>query len=871
MTSTTTLPSPNRTDSWPAYRSQVTHPATMYKPADLMLARENLSRFPWAGRVVEALRRQVALTLAAPDETAAGDGDAFAAYAERMISATTPGGAGFTNCAACGANAIHGAYHWRPDDPDRLTCTTCGGVYPDARYPEDVVFRAERHGNGQVISYHGGYHFDFRGFALYSSWSAQIRARKVAYMAGQAQALATLYALTGDSRSAAAARAILLRFAAVYPGYLVHSSYGEWIDLPPRLVAARINDLPEDEWTIPPNRPDRKLHSGYWNSGRATGSGMEGTFVRQVAIAYDLLHDALSDDERLLVERDLLLESTVLLLADPARNNKSVANLTAAGLVGMAVGDPGLVRAGAGGFWHFVRNWFLPDGTTSESPAYGLMTLNGLWSFGEALHGYSDPAGYAGDDRLEGVDVYADPAYRAVFRALYDTLLPDLRYPAFADSYVTTTLGTRYAELMATRYDEPAYQALLTEVAGGDPDASGGEFALFHRRPARPRAGAAEREGGRVAFQSRWFPALHMAYLRAGRDGRGATAILSTSHWGGHHHRDSLNLILYQQGHEVLTDLGYLWDRPDKDMTVRTPAHNLVVVDAAEQRTAERGGHLHLFEAVPGLAVAVCSSAAYAQATCYRRTCLLVDLGAAGGAGGAGAADVTGSYLVDVFWVSGGQTHDYLFHGPVPGYTAGGIALARPSGAAEGADGQAGAAAAAPYGIARVQTGTSPTPWRLTWHLDPATRFTAWALPHGPDAGGAAGETVIVGDGWGERGWGHFNSPDKKVDVPYVVRRRAVGSGARLTSAFVSVFEISAGPPLVRSVRRLPVTESDVEAAPEEAVALEVESAAGTQAFLLALSPGRRSARTTRGALESDGTVTVAGIPGSAIYRAGGR
>ena len=193
------------------------------------------------------------------------------------------------------------------------------------------------------------------------------------------------------------------------------------------------------------------------------------------------------------------------------------------------------------------------------------------------------------------MDVYGDPAYRAVFRALYETLLPSLRYPAFADSYVTTTLDAPYAELMVARYGRPEYRALLAERCGGSFADAGDAYALFNRDP-----GLALQPGDRVAFGDVFFPALRLGYLRAGEDGRAATAILSASHWGVHHHRDSLNLTFFQRGHEVLTDLGYLWDRPDKDMTVRTPAHNLVVVDEAEQRTTGRGGRLHHFDATAG-------------------------------------------------------------------------------------------------------------------------------------------------------------------------------------------------------------------------------------------------------------------------------
>ena len=800
-------PEGDRYAAWKKYRDQVVHPVIV-KPADLGHARANLAQHAWAKKVLEDMRAEVAHTLAqGPD------------HVERMIPATTPGGSHFTNCPVCEGNAIHGAYHWDPKDPERLVCTTCGTVYPNDQYPEDVAFRADRHGGGQVITFYGGYSFDFRGFHLRSSWTANIRARKVSHMASQADTLGTVYALTGERRYADKTREVLLRFAEVYPNYLVHSSYGEWIDLPPHIAAKRINDLPEDEWTIPPNRPDRKLHSGYWNSGRATGSGMEGTFIRSVASAYDLIHDVLTDDEREKIARDLLIEGTVLLLADPDLNNKSVSNLTAAGLVGMAVGDPVLVRAGAKGFWHFAKSWFLADGTTSESPAYGLMTLNGMWSFGEALHGYSDPKGYRGKDRMTEFDLYADGNYRSVFRAFYDTLYPNLKYPASADSYVPTGLGAQYAELMVTRYNLPEYRALLKEVLKGPVAETGGEYALFHRDP--DFQVSAE---DRVTFADAFFPALRMGYLRMGKDGREGTAILDASHWGVHHHQDSLNLTLFQHGHEVLTDLGYLWDRPDKHMTVRTEAHNLVVVDESEQRTRERKGSLHLFDATPRVKVVDCSSEAYAQCPFYRRMCVWVDHG------------TEGSYLVDVFGVAGGKTHDYLFHGPIPGFEAGGIALSP-------ADGPT------PYGIKNVQKGDASGPWRLTWRMDEAVGFTAWALP-------GEGEQVIVGDGWGERGWGHFNTPDKKVDIPYVIRRRVGQEG----SAFLSVFEVSRGAPLVTGVRRLTVT--------EEVVALEVQTRLGTDVLVAALSSKRRRVETSHGALETDGLLTVASP--RFLYLAGG-
>ena len=772
-------------------------PKTVYRTEALLHAQENLKCYDWARQVLDNMRSSTQLVM-----------DRGMDYVVQMIPETTPGGLGFTNCASCEGNAIHGAYDWDAANPESMTCTTCGLVYPNEKYPEDVAFVASKHGNGQTITFHSGYAFEFHGFHLRSSWSAQIRAQKVSYMSSQALSLAKVFALTGERAYGEKACAILKRFAQVYPGYLVHSSYGEWIDLPPRQVAECINNLPEDEWTMPPNKPDRKLHSGYWNSGRATGFGMEGTFVRQMTVAYDLVYELLTEAERANIKRDLLLESTVLLLADPALNNKSVSNLTAAGLVGMAVGDPVLVRAGIKGFRHFIDNWFLADGTTSESPAYGMMTLSGLRDFGEALHGYTDPADYRAADRLADFDVYGDAKCQAVFRSLYDTLFPNLKYPAWADSYVTTSPGLDYVELMAARYQLPEYRALLGELLEGPPAQTGGETALWIRDP-----DFAVKKTDHIVFDDVFFPALRMGFLRLGKDGRRGTAILDASHWGVHHHRDSLNVTLFDEGHEVLTDLGYLWDRPDKDMTVRTAAHNLVVVDESEQRTKERLGSLHLFDTTSRIKVVSCSSQAYAQCDTYQRTCLWVDHGDAGG------------YLVDVFDVSGGSVHDALFHGPTPDVQIDGIGL---SGQGPG-----------PYDLCDVKVGTSSTPWCVRWHMDEAVTFRAWILP-------SAGETVLIGKGWGERGWGHFNTPDKRVPVPYLIRRR---QAANLKSTFVSLFEVGRGTMLVSQVAPL-----------VGGTGVVVTTSQGVDVIAF----GPVSSQTPLGVLTSDGAATV--VSGAFLY-----
>ena len=151
--------------------------------------------------------------------------------------------------------------------------------------------------------------------------------------------------------------------------------------------------------------------------------------------------------------------------------SKSVGNRTAAALVGLCVGHPGLVRFGWEGFEQTVADWFLPDGTTSESPAYATMTLGNIWDLPQALRGYSEPADYrdASGRRRTAVDLYHGTAYGRVWENMFRGLQGDLSYPCYADSYRHSQLGGNFVELMVANYPErPEYLALLRENFGAD-------------------------------------------------------------------------------------------------------------------------------------------------------------------------------------------------------------------------------------------------------------------------------------------------------------------------------------------------------------------------------------------------------------------
>jgi hypothetical protein len=801
---------------WERYRSTVAHPATTLKAEHFRRARENATRHAWAKEAVKSLEARAQVALKWDDD-----------YLTHMIPAMTPGTGHFTMCPNCEHAPVHGSWRWTPDKPDEIQCNGCKMVFPNEKFPEDLALRS-RFDPNQTFSYYGGKSWHFYGFHTRPSFTGYIRAAKVNYAASAVYNLAMAYAATQKPEYAQQARRILLRFAEVYPRYLIHSGYGEYADMDPHVAAKSMKPLPEDELTPPPNKPDRLLHplsNPFWMAGRATYSGQEGHFLREMAVAYDLTCTAkdaagkavYSDEARLKIERDLLLEGTLLAVADPGINNKSGSNRQATAIVGMAVGHPELVRFGMDGFWRVVNEWFLPDGATSESPAYASMMLGGVYELGEALHGYSSPSPQPSPARGEGVeDVYSDARYKQIWMVMAQSLLPTLRYPAIADSYHSSSLSTTFLELMASRYDEPQYRSLLKAMTGDDLSKTDRVYALFHRDPDLPK-----RDFPPLEFKSQLFPVWRIAFLRTGERGMDATALLSASHWGNHHHYDSLNLTYHRWGEELLGDLGYLWDNPMAMMTRRTLAHNLVVVDEKDQRTTERDGAFRFFKVGEHTQAAEAESQAYPQCSLYRRTVAVV------------SHDARRHYLVDIFRVKGGSTHDYLFHGPNNDFILSGVILTLNEGKGKNLP---------VYDLKDVRSGVAAETWQATWKIADGKTLVAWMLPQ-------SNETLLWGKGWGQKG-GARVTPDESITLPYLIRRT---TGENKLSVFASVFVGEESEPFVRSVKRIPLNVEGV-------ALLRVETAESVDYVLSTLNDSAVTATVDGHRIELNGTLAVVSV-----------
>lgn len=800
-------------ERWAQWRGEVERPASLYKRAFMENAKSNFSQNAYTYQALSTLLNNVTLVMSYTPEQIA-----------HMIPEITPTTTNWTPSPVSDRGFPHGDWQWSPYAPDVIIEQATGRQFPNDDFPEDIVVVATSKGKEQRLTFHRSKDWTFNGFPLATSFTGHIRARKVNYMAARVQDLGLLYAITGDIAYAKQAKAILTRFAEVYPYYLVHSGYHEFADIDALVAAENIMALPVDELVVPPNRPNRQLHAGYWMAGRATGSGGEGTFLLPVTVAYDLVADALDEynrplftpQERIAIERDLLLEGTKLLLADDVINNKTISARTAVAAIGATVGDPELVRWGLDGLQRTLDEWFLSDGATSESPAYGLMVLNSFWQLGEILYGYSDPPGYsdAYGVRYDNLDIYRDAKYQAVWECMYASLLPSLSYPPIADSYTTSTLSEIMTLLMGTRFEVPEFRALLRTRMSS-------LFLLMMYRDASLDIGAAPP----LSFPDVVFPDWRLAYLRAGDKGKDATAVLNISDWGGHHHLDSLDLYYWKNGQELLSDLGYLWDHPQAYMTRRSVAHNLVVVDESDQRTMGRGGDVELFHTLGRYKVTEGASQAYPRTSIYRRFVAQIE------------HPGENSYLFDVFRVQGGDRHDLVLHGPGPRFEAEGLEL------------QADSTSLARYQFQNVRGGQADN-WRLQWRTGTG-RFQTLAIAAGD-------EQVLIADGWGQRA-----SKDPYTTLPFVIRRRDAGAGT-LQSRYLSLYEGYTDKPLVQEARVLPLTGEQVSGV-EGTVAIDVTAGAHTDYLLHGVHPQSVSADTAHGKLSFQGLAGVASLQASGL------
>ena len=660
-----------RKDRMLAARVPVQHPV-MLTPEEIEQAKRNIEVADWARAWFESRKRIADYVVSQPAD-----------YAERMIPDLTPGFDYAFTCPNCvGEKSQEAACRavWSFRNPDELRCPSCGQVYPSDDYLETATLVCPR--SGQSFTYYlneaerahaddrsGKHAYHWVGKPMHVSFVGVIRERKVIFMIGAVKSLAFTYRFTGEAAYAARAKECLVRVADCYRNWLYHDYWDSIADCDPMYAAYHDRDLPL-EWkrhlcagAFAKDTAERAaMLQNYWGAGRAHPSCDVATYLADISLAYDLIHDAQnqdgsplwSEEDRAKVERDLIMEwlmGAEPFLGGPGEatntNNKAGRVYYPMAAVAKCLGITDWADTALRGFEAQCERSLAYDGFSHESPAYTFSSasyIGGLLGVAESLHGLQWPQDFG--RRSGTVDLYAGGGrLRLLMLAMVDHLLPDGRLPPLADTPVTNRPSRHLVDIGFKRL--PDEYANLFRVAGRWSKPS--EYAVLHLD-----ASAVETEADdevELDPPEIYFPSLMTAILRHGRGPEGTALALTFSPDGGHRHYDNLALFYTDRGHTILGDQGYIGDTPMNRWIRSTASHNLVVVDDLEQLKRKgdqrRCPKLHLIATSPKASVAEASSLVYPQCDQYRRTVALVK--------GPGAE----TFVVDLFRVRGGKKHAY--------------------------------------------------------------------------------------------------------------------------------------------------------------------------------------------------------------------
>ncbi|MDE2999011.1 MAG: heparinase II/III family protein [Gemmatimonadota bacterium] len=264
------------------------------------------------------------------------------------------------------------------------------------------------------------------------------------------------------------------------------------------------------------------------------------------------------------------------------------------------------------------------------------------------------------------------PRYRQMYLAFMRVTALNRFVPSIGDSGSTGSPGLGGNDLEQSLYgfelfgDNELAQA-VDHLTGGDLSRVHGAITDPDPEALRVRVAETVRRCGPLRLASDVMTGYGLAMLRDGEGEYERTMWLYYGRNGGHGHADRLNLGLYGFGLDLLPDLGYpeharVWPKRS-GWTNHTVSHNTVMVDRSPQKRTYSGkvGFAGFAENVQ--AVSVSSPDVYPQCRAYGRCSVLVRV------------SERDFYVVDLYRVSGGCSHHFLFHAAEGDVTTQGMVL----------------------------------------------------------------------------------------------------------------------------------------------------------------------------------------------------
>ena len=380
-----------------------------------------------------------------------------------------------------------------------------------------------------------------------------------------------LYKLTGDKTYADFAGQAMMDYADVYPSWELHPAQKE--QSPGRMFWQNLN---------------------------------ESMFLLNVSQCYDAIKEALSEEQREKIEKDLLRNMADFLSVGAPETFNKVHNhgtwaTAAVGLTGYAIGDDeyvqkalmGLDKSGEAGFLKQMDVLFSPDGYYNEGPYYHRFALKPFVIFAQAVQKNNPDLKIF--EKRDGI----------LKKAIYSLIQQNYGGLFFPINDAIKEKGIRTDELLngvAIAYDLTGDTGLLSVAAEQDKFVLTPESRKLARDLAAGKATPFDYKSMRLGDGQQGTEGA-LDILRASEDPKGLAVVAKNTSQGlGHGHFDKMGILVYDAGHEILRDYGaarflnveakygghYL---PENNKYAKqTVAHNALVVD----ETSHFGGDVRI-------------------------------------------------------------------------------------------------------------------------------------------------------------------------------------------------------------------------------------------------------------------------------------
>jgi len=735
-----------------------------------------------------------------------------------------------------------GTYPWKldRDQPFTIICPVGGERYPSNDF--DAYYRSGMKDKSLLTGPHAdpgrgwvapnGEKYWLVGYACHWNWQQT--------WLPAVNNLSRAYLLTGDRKYARKAIVMLDRIAEIYPGmdYSKQSRYAE------------------------------RMSGGY--HGKIVNAIWETMVYRGLAIAYDYVFDTLVGDDaidlpwRTAAEIRTNIEANLLEEGFDGIERRQIAGNF--GMHQSAQAYAAVVRqhgpmkelldsifTNTGGSYrreglnYALYNLVFKDGMPYEtSPGYCFSWVGNFVLMSEALF-------------LAKMNLYEHPKFKLMFDAPLQMICAGGFTPSIGDSGSIRAgwagPNARAYEAAYRHLEQPMYAWALNHLGGLRTDKIDSFEDLFTESIVGKAEAAAKTYKHRPP--SRVLDGYGLAVLNNPKDSVAVSMYYGIR--GGHGHFDRLNIELFAHGRRLAPDLGY----PDfmnafvpgiYSWSKNTISHNTLAVDEKIQK-GNRGGTVLRFHDSPTVHVVdVDAPGSYEQATIYRRTLVLVDVGE------------DDSYVVDVFRVRGGQGHVLSVHGQDGAFELHGAALPPPikEGTLAGPEVPYGHLYDAPklsepgYSGSYSRYNGSGYQHFFNWQrVTPDAVVTGrWQVAGEPAATLRVhvppnpGQELIVADA--------YVSPTRKVPtaLKYMLLKRPADTDG---NTFVTVWEPSAGKPLIDRVELH--DDASLGTGHDRTVALTIRRGDTVDRVIVAPKPGERI--TAAPDLTTDAAVTVVSTRGS--------